>query len=1600
MSDLHADADGLQVLLHRIAEQLDGRRAELVAGLARAAYRRTVAARTAEPDPSVIVAHLEAALDLIDARPPGTLALRVTTPEEPAEPGRPRSGTVVEVAVEDSPFLLSTINEELAQRDFELVDVAHPIVGVERGEDGSVTRILPARDAGRREAWIRIELDRPLETDGLGELEAALRTVLSDALVATDDYQAMRAQVEEAAFATRASAGARYGPEEVDESVALLDWLLDDHFVLLGARDYRLVDTDAGRAVAVRPGSGLGILSDESSSTFAEPVPLSDLSAGLRRRIEGGDLLLVSRTNRTSTVHRRERMIYVGVKMVGGDGEIEGEFRFLGLFAQKAFAQASSSLPVLRRKLRTILEWEDIVEHSYEERALRTMFEALPKHELFQADTAELHAQLMEMLGAQSRQDVRVLCRTDRRSASVLVIVPRDRFSARIRKRIQQLLVTAFRADTIDYHLSITDSDQAVLHFVLHVGDTLPPVATDALEREIAEITRTWEDDLAAELERAYGDRDGRRLAAAYAGAFPPGYTDAKPATEAVADIIELEQLEVVRMALRPSPDPAADPPLRFMLYKAGPGVELSTFLPILESLGLTVVEEVPHRLALANRSGGDVTLHDFGVRTAASVTVDVARDGPRLAAAARAVWDGRAEGDTLNHLVLHAGLDWDDVTVLRAYRRYRRQVGTTFTEAYQAQALVAHPDVARGLMELFAARFEPDVDGRDVRVDEARDRVLAGLDAVERLDADRILRGVLGLVDATLRTNRYRTGRTSLTFKMDSSRVPGMPKPVPSVEVFVYAPEMEGVHLRGGHVARGGIRWSDRQEDVRTEVLGLMKAQMVKNAVIVPTGSKGGFVLKRPPSEPSALRPEVHRLYQHYIRGLLDVTDNVVGERCVPPTGVTRHDGDDPYLVVAADRGTATFSDTANAISEEYGFWLGDAFASGGSAGYDHKAMGITARGAWVAVQGHFRELDIDVQTEPITVLGIGDMSGDVFGNGLLQSSAVRLVAAFDHRHIFIDPDPDPAVGYRERQRMFELVGSSWADYDPSAISPGGGVWSRTAKSVPLPEAVRAMLSTDEQAMSPPDLIRALLGTPVDLLFAGGIGTFVKSSLESDADVGDRANDAIRMDATALGARVVGEGGNLAMTQRARIEYSRRGGHCNTDAIDNVAGVDTSDREVNLKILLRTAIDHGRLDRGDRDELLAAMTDEVGEQVLRDVYLQVSAISREVADSEHAMVAYDHLMEELSDEGRAPVSRLDRDVEALPSTAEMQRRRAAGAGLTRPELSVLLGYAKVELADALLASSLPDWPPLEAGLSIYFPALVSDRFADLLGQHRLRRELVATVVANDLVNRMGITYVSRTRQELGSATDEVAAAYWAARTVTDADAHWRAVEALDQTATPALQRELAAEVVTLVDVVTRGYLRPAEPADLTDTIGRDRAAFTTLMASMASLGSPGRLGVRRGRIDRYVDLGVDEELADRIVTASELTFVHDVATVARFSGWSVPAVAEVFLTLSELLPFDVLAARVEQVPAESHWERWQMRGLTDDLRDLRRRTAARAIREGPPTTAVETAERFLATRTPASTRVDALVRRLQAEPDAGLEGVAVAVRALHELLD
>jgi glutamate dehydrogenase len=1605
-SDLATSSPGHEAVLAEVAAGSDDDRREVAVAFARAALRRVGPDQLDEADAARTAGQLLDAFRFADGRAAGELDIRVLAPEVTIAGSR-RPGAVIQVSSEDRPFLLSTVTEELGLRGLEIVRSLHPIIGVRRGDDGRIAEVQAARTAAARESFLHIELDERLDDDTSAALTEQLRHLLSDVVAATGDYESMRTAITGVAERLRREPSPGVDPQTSVETAALLSWILDDNFVILGTREYEIVTGPQGDAVRVVPGSGLGILADESTSHYGDGVPIAELSPELRQRVLDRELLKVSRTNRLSTVHRRARMDYVGIKRIGADGGVGGEFRLVGLFTRKGYTEPARTTPVLRRKLRDILEREDVVEGSHDETTLISLFQALPKDELFQADVETLHELLVGLFHAEEHRQIGVMTRIDRftRTVSVLLAVPRDRYSPTLRRQLQQLLLDRYGGEWVHVDLSLGDRADALARFSVHLGDAdVPDVPRDELEREIRALARSWSDDVVAALRRRHGEGEARRLAAAYIDRLPRTYRDSSPIDRSIADVELLDRLvdsgDELVVELHP-PRPGS-PLIRLTAVQKGTSLELSSFLPILESLGLVVVEEVPHTLA---GDGPDLHVQDFGVRTPPGASIDVAADGERIAAATLAAWHGALEVDSLNRLVVHAGLDHHQVTVLRAYRRYRRQVGTAYTPGYTDDALVSHPEVVRALIELFQARFDPAVDVSDDDLQPLRQRVLDRCDAVERLDHDRIMRSFLTLIEATLRTNHYRSDAVTqradgralpyLALKLDPTRVPDVPKPVPYREIFVYSPLVEGIHLRGGPVARGGLRWSDRQDDVRTEVLGLMKAQMLKNAVIVPTGAKGGFVLKRPPTDRSELRGEVERQYVTFVRGLLDVTDNIVAGEVVPPPQVRRRDGDDPYLVVAADKGTATFSDRANAVAAEHGYWLGDAFASGGSRGYDHKELGITARGAWIAVQRHFRELGIDTQTEPITVVGIGDMSGDVFGNGMLSSTTIRLVAAFDHRDIFIDPDPDAEATFAERRRLFTTPGSTWQDFDREAISDGGGVWSRDVKRITIGERVRQLLRIDADELSPAELIQALLQAPVDLLWAGGIGTYVKASTEANDRIGDRANDEVRIDADTLRTRVFGEGANLSITQPARIQYARRGGRINQDAIDNAGGVDISDHEVNVKILLGLALESGAIDDEERDGMLATVTDDVVEHVLSDVDRQTALLSQEIATSVRRLDQYETLMRVLEEQGT-----LDREIEALPSTDELDERGDAGAGLTRPELATLMGYAKRALTKDLSRSPLPDQPALQPTLASYFPQLLVDRFGELLADHRLRRDLVATIVANDLVNRMGITFAFRLSAEARVPRRRVVAAYWVAREVTDAADAWDRLDALAGVLAPDRQLVLKQEIDALVAELTRTYLNEPELDDLAAMIERDRPVVSALRHELMDIGTATQRQRRVDRANTLMDDLVDPDLATYLACAGDLSLGPGVAAVVRSSGDAgvhpPSAVADAFLRLSSALGVDRLRRVLDRIEPEGRWARWQHGGLLTELSHVQREAVGRAFADAPTLPEAQAVQRFLDQHGDAVEHAIDLIREVESDDDPSLDAVGVAVRTLR----
>jgi glutamate dehydrogenase len=1333
---------------------------------------------------------------------------------------------------------------------------------------------------------------------------------------------------------------------EVEETRALLGWIEDHHFTFLGFREYELVSDDGEDQLRPVAGSELGILRDAPG----KPRGFSKLPARVRALARDPQLLVLTKANARSPVHRSTYLDYIGVKRFGADGEVVGERRFVGLYTTAAYRSTPREIPVVRRKAEAVLQRAAFPPGSHDEKALIEIIDTYPRDELFQIPDDALYAIATGILDLGERSRVRLFVRHDRyeRFVSCLVFLPRDRFHTQNRERVGEILREELQGDSVDWELRLSESVLVRIHYIVHVapGD-LPAYDAAKIEARIVEATRAWNDELEDALVEEFGEEAGTGLYRRYGRAFPAGYRDDWLARSAVADvrrIVELGDDDALALSVyRPLEAHAGT--LRCKLYRRGERVSLSDVLPMFESMGLEVLDERPYRVA--PREGSAAWIYDLGLHYDGAGEIEAETIRERFHEGFTRVWHGDVEQDGLNGLIIRAALDWREVTLLRAVARYVRQAGIAFSDSYMERTLMSHAHVAASLVALFKARFDPAQKRREQAAEKLAGEIEEAIDAVASLDEDRILRGFYSVIRAMLRTNFFQPaadGRPKpyLSFKLDPSQVPIVPLPRPRFEIFVHSPRVEGVHLRGGSVARGGLRWSDRREDFRTEILGLMKAQMVKNALIVPVGAKGGFVVKRPPVGREALLEEVVGCYRAFISGLLDVTDTIADGKVVPPRDVVRHDDDDPYLVVAADKGTATFSDTANAIAQEYGFWLGDAFASGGSVGYDHKAMGITARSAWVSVQRHFRELGIDVQSTDFSVAGIGDMSGDVFGNGMLLSEHIRLIGAFDHRHVFLDPDPDPAASHAERKRLFELPRSSWEDYDESLISEGGGIFPRTAKSIPLSPQVRAALDVEDEQLAPNELIQALLRAPVDLLWNGGIGTYVKASSEAHGDVGDKANDAVRVDAAQLRCRVVGEGGNLGLTQRGRIEFALAGGRVNTDAIDNAGGVNCSDHEVNIKVLLDSVVAEGDLTGKQRNELLAEMTNAVAERVLRGSYTQTQALSLARAQAPAMLDVHDRLMRSFEHTGR-----LDRALEALPDAETIAERRTAGTGLAQPELAVILAYSKITLYAALLDSDLPEDAALADELARYFPPPLPDRFGDRMQQHRLRREIVATRVTNDMVDRAGTTFVFRIGEDTGAPPADIARAYAIARDVFEVRSLWQEVEALDLRVDAATQIAMLLDSRRLVERATRWILRTHHrPLEITAECERYAGGVRAVAAALPDVLVPAEREQWDARVRELAGEDVPEELAGRVATLGALYAALDVVEVATATQQSVADVAALHFLLGGRLHLHWLRDRVAALPRANRWEAMARAALRDDLFSLHAELTADVIRD------------------------------------------------------
>ena len=1492
-----------------------------------------LAARAADELLGAAAAHLAFAKTFS----PGKAKLRAYNPVREHH-GWASTHTVVEIVNDDMPFLVDSVTMEVNRQGLTLHLVIHPVLRAVRDPKGELVSLsAPGTSSeGKLESFMHLEVERRADPAKLAELEAGIARALADVRAAVEDWKPMQARMLEVLGGLE-SARSGVPPAELEEGRAFLDWLLKGNFTFLGCRHYELATAGGEDVLRIVPGSGLGILRERAGETVS--ASFATLPPEARKRARVKELLVLTKANSRSAVHRPGHLDYVGVKHFDSRGEVRGETRFLGLYTHTAYAANPVDVPLLRRKLAAVMERAGLLPAGHSGKALASILETYPRDELLQIGAEDLYRHAMAILQLGERQRLRLLVRQDvyGRFATCLIFVPRERYNTELRERFQKILTEAFNgvSSEFDVDLSAAALGRILMRIRTRPGEMAATPELKALEARLVAAMRRWEDDLHATLLERHGEARANELFRIYEKAFPASYREEYSVRDAVTDIQMIESLDPasdlgMNLHLREGGRPGM---LNFKIYRRGSSVPLSDSVPMLERLGVRVQYEHPHQIEPAGASAARVV--DFGLVPPAGSPLDVAAVREVFHEAFFGMWSGAVETDSLNRLVLAAGLSARAISVLRAYARYLRQGTSTFSLAYVEQALAANPRIAELLVRLFFARFKDYDKEREAGLEA---QIASALDEVQNLDEDRILRSFLAAIQATTRTN-YFLEKPCLSFKLDPKRVPGLPEPRPMFEIWVYSPRVEGVHLRGGRVARGGLRWSDRMEDFRTEVLGLMKAQMVKNVVIVPVGAKGGFVVKRPPAEREAFLKEGVACYQTFLRGMLDITDNRVDGKVVPPEGVVRHDGDDPYLVVAADKGTATFSDYANAIAAEYGFWLGDAFASGGSAGYDHKKMAITARGAWESVKRNFRELGVDTQSQDFTVAGIGDMSGDVFGNGMLLSRHIRLVAAFDHRHVFLDPSPDAGKSFRERERLFRLPRSSWADYDASLISRGGGVYPRTAKSVPLSPEAQKVLDVQAKALTPNELISAILKTPVDLLYNGGIGTYVKSSRQSHAEVGDRANDAIRVNGAELRCKVVAEGGNLGFTQLGRVEYALKGGRINTDAIDNSAGVSCSDHEVNIKILLRAA----ELALEERNRLLAGMTDEVAALVLRDNTFQTQSLSVSGALAPSLLDAQERFVRHLEKTGR-----LNRALEFLPGDEELAERRAAKLGLTSPERAVLLAYSKIALNEALGESDVPDDPFISTALERYFPVPLRERWRREIHAHPLRREIIATHVTNSMINRVGSTFVHRMQEETGAGAPDVVRAYLIVREVFGFVDLWRALEALD---TKVPDRVQTATIIDGGRLIVRGTLwflrNRAHLGDLTRSIGHFQGGAQRVAALLPAVLPASERTAFTAAASRLESEGVPAELARRAAGFDAMFNVLDIVEVAAGLERDIDAVARVHFALAGELDFPWLRASIGRLPGDDHWHALAKAALRDDLASMLRALSEDVLR-GP----------------------------------------------------
>ena len=1643
-----------------IASRMTTAEAERAAVFCDAFFKRMPIAEMSEESAENVAAMVISQLEFLQKRVKGELSIRVFNPDKKRD-GWVCKHTVVELANDDMPFLVDTCSMAMHELNLGVHLIVHPVLNVERDARGRLKSFHPrSTQNSAKESFIHIHFDMHTDPAVLESVENMLKARMAIVRRSVGDWQLMKESLD------RAIAGFGENAPDLPESVRkecvdFLNWVNDDHFMFIGSRSYDIVEKGNIASLKVVDGTGLGLLREDGKTVLSRPIAsVSDES-----RFNPKAPLIITKANNRSPMHRSGYMDYIGVLRFNKKGKVIGEHRFIGLFTSLAYQQRVEDTPLISMKFKTVLENSGLKENRHAWKSLLHILETLPRDEVFQASSTELLAIAMGVLDLQERQAVRLFIRRERfgRFFSCLVYIPRDYWNTENREKIQRILKRALKGEKLDYMIQLSDSALARLHVIIRPKAGMEPqFDVRELEKKIVTALRSWNEELTNILVENHGEEIGLQLARKFGKAFPAAYMEDMSPWVGASDVEKLDLLKDetdIQLSLyRPRKSEAeaqleADSEveaksaetgiIRFKVFKKNCPIPLSDVLPMLEDMGLHIVSERPYKLKLENKEA--IWIQDFDMVYGHGKDLDIESVRDRFQQAFENTWRGITVSDGFNGLILACQLDWRQVKGMRAYCKYLLQTGIRYSQAYMEETLAKHPLMARLLVELFDAMFNPARENesdyrkelavknlrrvfsslytlkhcqdkvllelldsvvaarrkpREVQVATIKKVFRLALSRISSIDEDRILFSFYEAVKGTLRTNFYQLDGNGelheyMSFKLDSAKMPSLPKPLPFREIWVFSSAVEGIHLRGGKVARGGLRWSDRKEDFRTEVLGLMKAQNVKNTIIVPVGAKGGFVVKHLPQNGNRdqVMAEVVRCYKIFINALLDVTDNLDHDKVIPADQLIRYDEDDPYLVVAADKGTATFSDTANSISLERGFWLGDAFASGGSVGYDHKAIAITARGAWEGVKRHFREMGKDIQKQPFSVVGIGDMSGDVFGNGMLLSTQIQLKAAFNHMHIFLDPNPDIKQSFKERKRLFDLPRSGWDDYNPGLISRGGGIFSRFEKSIPLSKEVRDWLGVEDKQLAPSELIRALLKADVDLLWNGGIGTYVKASSESNAEVGDAQNNWLRINGHELRCKVVGEGGNLGFTQLGRVEYAQAGGRLNTDFIDNSAGVDCSDHEVNIKILLNQVIRAGKLTEKNRNKLLADMTDEVAELVLRNNYQQTQTISMMETLTGARLGAKQHFISVLESEGI-----LDRDLEKLPHDEELTRRRGLGLGMTRPELSVLLSYSKIMLYRQLLDSDVPEDPWLSQELKRYFPKPLQEKYSDYMDGHRLKREIIATQVTNSLVNRMGVSFALRMHEDTGASAAEVARAYTIAREIFKARDFWNRIEALDNRVACKSQISALLAMWNLLRQATRWVLnQPGNKLDIRASIDRLAPGLEILSKKIShTLNAVEKEQVQELAEPLIAD-GMPKNLAMQAASLHLLYPALDVVETAARRNADVASVATVFFGLGDSLGLKWLRESVEKLPVEGQWHANARGSLRDELYSQHRRLAGRVLEAYPDEK--DPVKTWMSANGEAVERVTLMLTDMQGLPAMDYATASVAVRSLEGLL-